>query len=57
MQWEYCIEEIRFGRHLSGIEAQLNELGDSGWEAISALPVASNAPSVVFVLFKKPKVK
>jgi hypothetical protein len=57
MQWEYRIEELRFGLHLSDIEAQLNELGDGGWEAVSALPVTGNRPNVVFVLFKKPRTK
>ncbi len=56
IQWEYRIETI--GSALRGakdeeIEAALNELGEAGWDVISAHPPTTNS-SKVRVVAKRP---
>ncbi len=56
MKWIYHIEQVQFGqRSVEAIADELDELGEEGWEAVSALPVEGNSEGVVSILFKKSK--
>lgn len=56
MKWKYFIEEIRFGQPIKDLEAQLNDLGSSGWEIVAAFPSPTpDAHGHVYVLLKQPK--
>ena len=52
MEWTYHVEPVDFANaSTDDIEAQLNELGRDGWEAVAAIPVGGRG--VQTVLFKR----
>lgn len=65
MRWEYYIEEVSFAGDANirsttdeiqaGVD-QLNELGDGGWEAVTAWKTAEfKTKGKICVLLKRPK--
>jgi hypothetical protein len=52
MKWEYHIIRFADSSHLKDAEADLNTLGQNGWEAVSAW--YSDSDFGTYVLLKRP---
>ena len=56
MLWSYRIKEVDFGRAINDIEKQLDEMGQSGWEAFATFPEPTeHARGRFLMLFKQPR--
>ena len=51
-KWEYGVESFGVSQYAEAINAELDDYGRDGWEAIGMLP--GNTPSEFRVMFKRP---